>query len=479
MQIARALDDRPSFMLLDEPAAGLDLGGREDLVRRLGELAADHGAPAMVLVTHHVEEVPPHFTDVLLVRDGRVVAQGPIEITLTAANLEATFGLPLELRGPGEPVCRPRPLTPQGTACDALPTLSAHLREGPLAMDWLIDNCGLPGWARDRAGRHRGRHRRLRLPHVRRRGAAAGAVAAALGAPFPLQVVVAVAVALLLLLIVRPMIRRQFMDSETDHQIGTSALVGREARVLQAVTDTDGRIKLATRPGPRAWPRAASPSALARRSALTPSTGRRPSSPRSPHTPPTDPRPGASRKADPCPTGIISLIVLLLLAGFVIIVLVRTVRVVPQQTALIIERLGRYSRTLEAACTSSCRSSTRARTSTCASRSCPSRRSRITSDNLVVSIDTVIYYQVIDPKSAVYEIANFIQGIEQLTVTTLRNVGLLDLEQTLTSRDQDQRPVARGARRGDRQVGHPRQPRRGSPRPSTRRTPSRSRWRSR
>ena len=76
-------------------------------------------------------------------------------------------------------------------------------------------------------------------------GAAAGAVAAALGAPFPLQVVVAVAVALLLLLIVRPMIRRQFMDSETDHQIGTSALVGREARVLQAVTDTDGRIKLA------------------------------------------------------------------------------------------------------------------------------------------------------------------------------------------------------------------------------------------
>ena len=110
VQIARALMTDPELMLLDEPAAGLDLGGREDLVRRLGDLAAT--APAMVLVTHHVEEVPPHFTDVLLVRDGRVVAQGPIEITLTAANLEATFGLPLEPRS-GEPVCRPRPLTPQ------------------------------------------------------------------------------------------------------------------------------------------------------------------------------------------------------------------------------------------------------------------------------------------------------------------------------------------------------------------------------
>ena len=113
MQIARALMTDPELMLLDEPAAGLDLGGREDLVRRLGELAADLAAP-LVLVTHHVEEVPPHFTDVLLMRDGRVVAQGPIEITLTAANLEATFGLPLELEVGGT-VCRPRSLT-GGTA---------------------------------------------------------------------------------------------------------------------------------------------------------------------------------------------------------------------------------------------------------------------------------------------------------------------------------------------------------------------------
>ena len=87
VQIARALMTDPELMLLDEPAAGLDLGGREDLVRRLGELAADVEAPALVLVTHHVEEIPPNFTDVLLLRGGRVVAQGPIEITLTEDNL--------------------------------------------------------------------------------------------------------------------------------------------------------------------------------------------------------------------------------------------------------------------------------------------------------------------------------------------------------------------------------------------------------
>ncbi len=102
VQISRALMTDPELMLLDEPAAGLDLGGREDLVRRLGDLAADLTAPAMVLVTHHVEEVPPHFTDALLVRDGRVVAQGPLELTLTEQNLEATFGLPLELDVRGE-----------------------------------------------------------------------------------------------------------------------------------------------------------------------------------------------------------------------------------------------------------------------------------------------------------------------------------------------------------------------------------------
>lgn len=97
VQIARALMTDPELMLLDEPAAGLDLAGREDLVRRLGDLAADTDAPAMVVVTHHVEEIPPSFTDVLMLRDGRVVAAGPIELTLTEANLSATFDLPLVL----------------------------------------------------------------------------------------------------------------------------------------------------------------------------------------------------------------------------------------------------------------------------------------------------------------------------------------------------------------------------------------------
>lgn len=102
VQIARALMTDPELMLLDEPAAGLDLGGREDLVRRLGLLAADVEAPALVLVTHHVEEIPPSFTDVLLLREGRIVAQGPLELTLTEQNLSATFGMPLELERRGE-----------------------------------------------------------------------------------------------------------------------------------------------------------------------------------------------------------------------------------------------------------------------------------------------------------------------------------------------------------------------------------------
>jgi iron complex transport system ATP-binding protein len=98
VQIARALMTDPELMLLDEPAAGLDLGGREDLVRRLGELAADPWAPALVLVTHHVEEIPPGFTHVLLLKGGRVVAGGPLATTLTADTLGATFDIPLELQ---------------------------------------------------------------------------------------------------------------------------------------------------------------------------------------------------------------------------------------------------------------------------------------------------------------------------------------------------------------------------------------------
>jgi regulator of protease activity HflC (stomatin/prohibitin superfamily) len=133
------------------------------------------------------------------------------------------------------------------------------------------------------------------------------------------------------------------------------------------------------------------------------------------------------------------LVVLLLLVIFVIILIFRTIRIVPQQTSLIIERLGKFSRTLEGGLhilvpfVDKVRANVDLREQVVSFPPQPV----ITSDNLVVSIDTVIYYSVIDAKSAVYEIANFIQGIEQLTVTTLRNViGSLDLEQTLTSRDQ-------------------------------------------
>ncbi|GGN98608.1 ABC transporter ATP-binding protein [Microbispora bryophytorum] len=97
VQIARALMPDPELLLLDEPAAGLDVAGREDLVRRLGALAQDPKSPTMVLVTHHVEEIPAGFTHVLLLRHGSVVDQGPIDSVMTPENLSATFGVPLHL----------------------------------------------------------------------------------------------------------------------------------------------------------------------------------------------------------------------------------------------------------------------------------------------------------------------------------------------------------------------------------------------
>ncbi|MEV8505586.1 ABC transporter ATP-binding protein [Actinoplanes sp. NPDC051475] len=101
-QIARALMTDPELMLLDEPTAGLDLGGREDLLARLSELAEDPDAPAMVLVTHHVEEIPPGFTHAMLLREGTVVAAGLLGETMTADNLSKTFGLPLVVQRTGD-----------------------------------------------------------------------------------------------------------------------------------------------------------------------------------------------------------------------------------------------------------------------------------------------------------------------------------------------------------------------------------------
>jgi len=97
VQIARALMTDPELLLLDEPAAGLDLTGRESLVRTLSDLAMDPYAPASVLVTHHVEEIPLGMTHALLLKQGRVVAAGLLADTLTAANLSSTFDLQLSL----------------------------------------------------------------------------------------------------------------------------------------------------------------------------------------------------------------------------------------------------------------------------------------------------------------------------------------------------------------------------------------------
>lgn len=102
MQIARALMTDPELLLLDEPAAGLDLGGREDLVGRLARLARDPDAPALVLITHHVEEIPPGFTHALLLREGGIVAQGLVGDTITADNLSRTFGLNLTVERSGD-----------------------------------------------------------------------------------------------------------------------------------------------------------------------------------------------------------------------------------------------------------------------------------------------------------------------------------------------------------------------------------------
>src|SRR6059058_4381294 len=137
--------------------------------------------------------------------------------------------------------------------------------------------------------------------------------------------------------------------------------------------------------------------------------------------------------------GTAAAIVLLVLVIFVIIVLVRSIRIIPQARAGVVERLGKYQRTLNPGLTILI---------PFVDRLLPLLDLReqvvsfppqpvITEDNLVVSIDTVVYFQVTDPRAATYEIANYIQAVEQLTTTTLRNVvGGLNLEEALTSRDQ-------------------------------------------
>lgn len=95
VQVARALMTDPELLLLDEPASGLDLAGREALVATLAELFSDPDSPASVLVTHHVEEIPQGITHCMLMHHGRIVAAGPIEDTLTSDNLSRAFDTPL------------------------------------------------------------------------------------------------------------------------------------------------------------------------------------------------------------------------------------------------------------------------------------------------------------------------------------------------------------------------------------------------
>ena len=132
------------------------------------------------------------------------------------------------------------------------------------------------------------------------------------------------------------------------------------------------------------------------------------------------------------------LVLPVILITIFVVILARSIRIIPQASAGIVERLGRYHRTLDAGLALIVPFIDRLRPLIDLRERVVSFPPQpvITSDNLVVEIDTVIYFQVTNPKSAVYEIENFIMGIEQITITTLRNVvGGIDLEQTLTSRD--------------------------------------------
>jgi iron complex transport system ATP-binding protein len=101
VQIARAIMTDPELLLLDEPAASLDLGAREELLELLGNFASSADSPAMIMVTHHVEEIPAGFTHGLLIAGGEVTASGPLDDVITAEHLSQTFGIPLQVHRDG------------------------------------------------------------------------------------------------------------------------------------------------------------------------------------------------------------------------------------------------------------------------------------------------------------------------------------------------------------------------------------------
>ena len=101
VQIARSLMADPELLLLDEPASSLDLGGREDLLKRIEAFASDVLAPATVIVTHHIEEIPSGTTHALLLKEGRAIAQGVIESVINDVNLSTAYGLPISVQSQG------------------------------------------------------------------------------------------------------------------------------------------------------------------------------------------------------------------------------------------------------------------------------------------------------------------------------------------------------------------------------------------
>ena len=102
VQISRALMADPELLLLDEPAAGLDLGGREDLLRRFSIFASDPLAPASILVTHHIEEIPAGTTHALILKDGVIAVSGPISEVITSEHISAIFDLPISVTQEGD-----------------------------------------------------------------------------------------------------------------------------------------------------------------------------------------------------------------------------------------------------------------------------------------------------------------------------------------------------------------------------------------
>jgi iron complex transport system ATP-binding protein len=97
VMIARALMADPELLLLDEPAAGLDVGGREDLLHRFAQFSNDPSSPASVLVTHHIEEIPIGTTHAILLKDGKIAVSGPVDSVITTEHVSAVFGLPIQV----------------------------------------------------------------------------------------------------------------------------------------------------------------------------------------------------------------------------------------------------------------------------------------------------------------------------------------------------------------------------------------------